>query len=267
MIDVLEAALQAMRSGEAASLVTLVATEGATPRKAGARMLVRGNGALVGSVGGGALEAQLLARARASLETGQTEMARVELNAASTGENGLVCGGTVTAFIEPLEPVPTVLLFGAGHVAAAVARLCRPLGFRVEVADDRPEQMGRDRFPEADRLIVEPFATAASKVATGPHAYAVVATRGFDSDLAALLGVLGKGLRFVGLLGSRSKAEKLVAALRERGVPGEHVSEIRTPLGLAIGATSPEEIALSIVAELVAVRRGGRLAARTSIVG
>lgn len=256
MVEVLEAAIEAARSGEAAALVTIVATTGATPRKAGARMLVHADGRLLGSIGGGALEADLVARARAALGTGQTELASVELTAEGTGENGLVCGGTVQAFIEPLESVPTLLLFGAGHVAAAVARLARPLGFRIEVADDRTEQASRDRFPEADRIVVEPFSSAAVRLSLGPQAYAVVATRGITSDAEALASVLGKGLRFVGLLGSRKKAEKLFEALRAEGHSDEALRQVRTPLGLAIGATNPEEVALSIVAELVAVRRG-----------
>jgi xanthine dehydrogenase accessory factor len=255
MEDVLEAALRAARSGEAAALVTIVATEGSTPRKAGAKMLVHGDGRLVGSVGGGRLEADLVARARAALATGKPELVSFELTPEGTGENGLVCGGTLRAFAEPLETTPTLLLFGAGHVSAALSRLAVSLGFRVEVADDRSDQVSAERFPGADRLVAEPFPAAVARMSLGPGAYAVIATRGHESDEQALLAVVGKGLRFVGLLGSRTKAARLFESLRGRGVPREELERVRTPLGLAIGAQTPEEIALSIMAELVAVRR------------
>lgn len=255
MREVLEAAVRSAEAGEAVALVTLVATEGSTPRKAGARMLVRADGRVVGTVGGGRLEADLLARAREALATGRPELVSFDLT--GEGEGGLVCGGTVRAFVEAIEPAPTLLLFGAGHVAAALARLARPLGFRVEVADDRAEQASRERYPDADRLVIDRFDRAAAQMSLSPNAFAVVATRDFESDRDALLSVVGKGLRFVGVLGSRTKAAKLQEALRERGIGPADLARVRTPLGLPIGAQTPEEIAVSIVAELVAVRRTG----------
>lgn len=254
MREVLEAAVRAAEAGEAVALVTLVATEGSTPRKAGARMLVRADGKVTGTVGGGKLEADLVARAREALRAGRPELVSFDL---SGEEGGLVCGGTVQAFVEPVEPAPTLLLFGAGHVSAALARLARTVGFRVEVADDRPEQASRERYPEADRLVTEPFDRAAAQMSLGPNAYAVVATRDFEGDKQALLSVVGRGLRFVGVLGSRTKAAKLQDALRERGVDAGELARIRSPLGMSIGAQTPEEIAVSIAAELVAARRTG----------
>jgi len=256
MHEVLEAALRAAQSGEPAALVTIVATEGSTPRKAGARMLVHRDGRLLGSVGGGRLEAELVSRARAALETGRPELFAFELTAEATGANGLVCGGTVRAFIEPLEPTPTLCLFGAGHVSAALAGFARPLGFRVEVADDRADQASRDRFPLADRILVESFGAAASQMSLGPNAYAVVATRGVASDAEALRALVGKGVRFLGLLGSRKKAAQLFESLRAEGLPADELDRVRTPLGLAIGASTTEEIAVSILAEMISVRRG-----------
>jgi xanthine dehydrogenase accessory factor len=259
MQDVLAAAVRAVEGGEVVALVTVVATEGSTPRKAGARMLVFGDGRLVGSVGGGRLEAELLERARAALASGRPELCAFELTAEATGPDGLVCGGTVRAFVEPLEPSPTLLLFGAGHVSAALARLARAVGFRIEVADDREEQLRAEHFPDADRRVAAPAAEAVSRMTLGSSSYAVVATRGIDSDTEALAAVVNKGLRFVGLLGSRKKAEKLFERLRERGVAAEEMARVRTPLGIPIGAQTSEEIAVSILAELIAVRRGAGL--------
>jgi xanthine dehydrogenase accessory factor len=262
MQDVLAAAVKAVQGGEAVALVTLVATEGSTPRKAGARMLVFGDGRLLGSVGGGRLEADLRERALAALASGRPELHALELTAEATGPDGLVCGGTVRAFVEPLEPSPTLLIFGAGHVSLALARLA--VGFRVEVADDRAEPLQGEAFPDADRRVVAPAAEAVSRMTLGPSSYAVVATRGIDSDTEALAAVVGRGLRFLGLLGSRTKAEKLLGRLRERGVSEADLAHIRTPLGVPIGAQTSEEIAVSILAELIAVRRGAG-AAKTSL--
>jgi len=158
--------------------------------------------------------------------------------------------------IEPIEGRPTLCLFGAGHVAQPLAAMAKACGFRVEVADDRARFASRDRFPEADRIVVEGFAPAAAAMTLGRNSYAVVVTRGHTGDAAALQSVLGKGLRFVGLLGSRSKMVHVFTALEELGVPSEELARIHCPLGLDIGAETPEEIAVSILAEMIAVRRG-----------
>jgi xanthine dehydrogenase accessory factor len=159
-------------------------------------------------------------------------------------------------FIEPIEGTPTLCLFGAGHVAQPLARLAKGAGFRVEVADSRLKFANRERFPEADLLLLEEFAAAAARMTLGRDSYAVVVTRGHRGDADALQAVLGKGLRFVGLLGSKPKLVHVIAELEERGVQPEALAEVRCPLGVEIGAATPEEIAVSILAELIAVRRG-----------
>lgn len=256
MKEVLEAALRAEESGEPAALVTVVATEGSTPQKAGAKMLVYPDGRIVGTIGGGCVEAEMTWRARQVIETRKPQMASYDLTADQAGEDGLVCGGRMQVFIEPVEGTPTLCLFGAGHVAQPLARMAKAVGFRVEVADDRVKFANRARFPEADLVLVEEMPEAARRMTLGRNTYAVVVTRGHKGDTQALEAVVGKGLRFVGLLGSRPKLVHLVVGLEEKGVPAEDLAEVRCPLGIEIGATSPEEIAVSILAELIAVRRG-----------
>ncbi len=256
MREVFEAALQAAAAGDPAALVTVVGTHGSTPQRAGARMLVFGDGRIVGTIGGGCVEAEMCARARQAMVRGRTELAQFDLTAEQAGEDGLVCGGRMTVFIEPVEGAPTLCIFGAGHVAQPLARMASSVGFRVEVADDRAKFANAERFPEAHRLIVAGVTEAAQRMSLGPNAYAVVVTRGHKGDAEALAAVLGKGLRFVGLLGSQVKAVHILSALREQGVPLEEIRKVHTPLGLEIGAVTPEEIAVSILAELVAVRRG-----------
>lgn len=256
MRDVLEAALSAEERGEPAALVTVVATEGSTPQKAGAKMVVFPDGRIVGTIGGGCVESEMVLRARQTIESGRTQLAAYDLTPEQAGEDGLVCGGRMQVFIEPLEGVPTLCLFGAGHVAQPLAHLAKTAGFRVEVADDRMKFANRERFPEADLVIVEEFKPAASQMTLGANSYAVVVTRGHRGDADALEAVLGRGLRYVGLLGSKPKLVHIAAVLEERGLPAERLAEIRCPLGLEIGAQSPEEIAVSILAEMIAVRRG-----------
>ena len=256
MKDVLEAALQATQTGEKAALVTVISTEGSTPQKAGAKMVVYADGRIVGTIGGGCVEAEMTWRARQAIEDRRTSVASYELTADQAGEDGLICGGRMEVFIEPIEGTPTLCLFGAGHVAQPLARMAKAAGFRVEVADDRVKFASRDRFPEADAIIVDDFAAAARRMTLGPNTYAIVVTRGHKGDEEALAACLHKGLRFLGLLASRPKFVHIAAALEARGVSPQELATIHSPLGLEIGAVSPEEIAVSVLAEMIAVRRG-----------
>ncbi|HEY7409179.1 MAG TPA: XdhC/CoxI family protein [Vicinamibacteria bacterium] len=256
MKEVLEAVLRAEERGEPAALVTVVATEGSTPQKAGARMVVYPDGTIVGTIGGGCVEAEMTWRARQAIETRRPQLASYDLTPDQAGEDGLVCGGRMQVFIEPIEGTPTLCLFGAGHVAQPLARMAKAVGFRVEVADDRLKFANRDRFPDADLVVLDDFASAAARMTLGRNSYAVVVTRGHRGDEDALEAVLGKGLRFVGLLGSRPKLVHVVSALEERGLPAEQLASIHCPLGVEIGAATPEEIAVSVLAQMIAVRRG-----------
>lgn len=255
MREVLEAGLRAESDDEPAALVTVIATEGSTPQKAGAKMLVYPDGRIVGTIGGGCVEAEMIRRARQAVEARRSQLASYDLTPDQAGEDGLVCGGRMQVFIEPIEGTPTLVLFGAGHVAQPLARFAKDVGFRVEVVDDRVKFANPERFPGADRIVVEGFAEAAAALTLTRSSYAVVVTRGHKGDADALQAVLGRGLRFVGLLGSRPKAVHVISELERRGVAPELLQEIQVPLGVEIGAQSPEEIAVSIVAQLIAVRR------------
>src|SRR5438093_1196392 len=168
-------------------------------------MLVYPDGRIVGTIGGGCVEAEMTWRARQAIEARKPQVASYDLTPDQAGEDGLVCGGRMQVFIEPIEGTPTLCLFGAGHVAQPLARMAKAAGFRVQVADDRIKFANRERFPDVDLLVVEDFATAAGQMTLGPNTYAVVVTRGHKGDAEALRAVVGKGLRFVGLLGSRPK--------------------------------------------------------------
>lgn len=256
MKDVLEAALRAEADGEPAALVTVTATEGSTPQKAGAKMLVYADGRIVGTIGGGCVEAEMTWRARQAIEERRPQNASYDLTPDQAGEDGLVCGGRMQVFIEPIESTPTLCLFGAGHVSQPLARLAKGAGFRVEVVDDRLKFANRERFPDADLVVVDGFAASADRLTLGRNTYAVVVTRGHGGDAEALRTVLRRGLRFVGLLGSKPKLVHVVTALEEQGIPADELAQVRCPLGVEIGAVTPEEIAVSVLAEMIAVRRG-----------
>ena len=256
MREVLEAALAAEASGERAALVTVVSTEGSTPQKAGAHMLVYADGRICGTIGGGCLEAEMSWRAREAIEAGKPRLASYDLTPDQAGEDGLVCGGRMQVFIEPIEGVPVLCLFGAGHVAQPLARMAKACGFRVELADDRIKFANAQRFPEADLIVVDGFTAAAGRLSLGPRSYAVVVTRGHKGDADAIEASLARGSRYVGLLGSRPKVVHIFAALEERGVAREALARVQAPMGIEIGAQTPEEIAVSILAEMIAIRRG-----------
>jgi xanthine dehydrogenase accessory factor len=251
-----QALAAAQEAGERVAVVTVVEAEGSTPQKPGAKMLVFGDGRIVGTIGGGCVEAELVRRGRRALETGRADLASFELTPDQAGEDGLVCGGRMRVFVEPVESAPVLCVLGAGHIAVPLAQMAKRAGFQVEVVDDRVQFANEERFPAADRIIVADFQEAAAQLTLGSNSYGVVVTRGHRGDVGALAALVGKGLKYVGLLGSKVKAVHVLSLLRERGVPAEDLARVHTPVGLDIGAQTPEEIAVSILAELIAVRRG-----------
>jgi len=254
---VFAAALKALDVGEDAALVTIVSTQGSTPQRVGARMLVFADGRTVGTIGGGCYESDAAGKARESLRTRKAGIARYDLTDALAEENGLMCGGRMEVFIEPLDPSPRLIIVGAGHVSQHVARMAADVGFRVHVLDDREAFANRERFPAAAEVTVADIAGYLAGADLPPTAYVVVVTRGHTHDLAAMRALAGRPLRYVGMIGSRAKVARIFEALAADGAPAEWLRQARAPIGLQIGAVTPEEIAVSIVAELVAVRRGG----------
>jgi xanthine dehydrogenase accessory factor len=255
-MDIYDEIVRLRRLGQKAAIATIVDVRGSIPSYESAKILVREDGSMIGTIGGGCVEAEMTRRARQVIDSRRPQVADYDLTPDQAGEDGLVCGGRMQVFIEPIEGTPTLCLFGAGHVAQPLARMAREAGFRVEVADDRLKFANAERFPHAERILVDDFTAAAAQMTLGPNSYAVVVTRGHGGDAEALAAVLGRDVRFVGLLGSRPKLVHVVTALEERGVPPEQLARIHCPLGIEIGAVTPEEIAVSVLAEMIAVRRG-----------
>src|SRR5215831_9315889 len=233
-------------------LLTVVESRGFTPQKPGMHMLVAGDGEAAGTIGGGAIEHACREEAGALLASG--EAARIVKKQLTT-ELGMCCGGEMVVHLEVLEAQPRLFVFGAGHVARPLAALAATTGFAVTVVDARPEWLNADRFPHAAREQRDPEA-AARELALDPSDSAVVTTHDHALDQRVVQELLRRELRFTGLIGSFAKQRKFALRLRARGFDDAAIARLRTPVGLAIGAQTAEEIAVSIVAELVAVRRG-----------
>lgn len=245
-----------LRAGRALAVATVVERQGSAPRQPGAKMIVEATGETAFTVGGGAFEALVIDDARRALAQGRGFVREYRFTEAGEDATGMVCGGSVRVAVEVVEPPAPLLVFGAGHVGCALARLAADLGFAVTVLDDREAVLATAALP--DGVLRAPvgagFETGLPAIPRG--AYVAVVTRCHRTDLAAVRHAVGCGAAYVGLIGSRRKVATIRARAVEAGTPGETLAELRAPIGLAIGAETPAEIAVSIAAEMIAVRRG-----------
>lgn len=251
MRDVWAALSGAADRGERVALATVIGVDGSAPRAAGARMVVWPDGHIVGTVGGGNFEHQVVAQAVEALRVGAPRRWSVHL----TRDLGMCCGGAMDVYIEPLDVDEDLVIYGAGHVAQPTARIAHTLGFRVTVVDEREDLATRERFPDARLVVGDPRAHARA-LATDPRTYVFVTTHthALDQDLLEIL--LPRPWAWLGLIGSRAKLAKFFVRLRAAGVDEAHFGRVSGPVGLDIGAETPAEIAVSVAAELVRVRRG-----------
>src|SRR5688500_290562 len=254
--EVFAALTEALQRGEEVALVTIVSSTGSTPQRVGAKMLVYADGRTVGTIGGGCYENDAFWKAREAIKARRPANVKYELNDDFAQETGLVCGGQMEVFIEPVEASPEVYVFGAGHVGYFVAKMAREVGFRVHVIDDREKFANIERFGDGIDVAVEHIPTWLETHQLPPTAYAVIVTRGHTHDLDALRALATAGVRYVGLIGSRAKVKRIYDELRREGMPPETLKAVHAPIGLDIGAITPQEIAVSILAELIAVKHG-----------
>ena len=245
-----------MKRGEPVALVTIVRARGSTPQRTGAKMLVFPDGRTIGTIGGGCYENDAFWKARDALATGRAAMVHYDLNDDFAQENGLVCGGQMDVHIDPLTPTPRLYIIGAGHVGQHLAHVAAAAGFRVHVVDDREKFANAERFPSAHEVVVAPITEWLHTAAIPPSAFVAIVTRGHQHDLDALRALAARDFRYLGLIGSRAKVARIFDALAAEGMPAECLTRVRAPIGLAIGAVTPAEIAISILAEMIAVRRG-----------
>jgi xanthine dehydrogenase accessory factor len=258
-MDLFEEIVRMRRAGQRGALATIVHTNGSIPSFESSRMLVREDGSTQGTIGGGCVEADVWAAAKEVMEKESPRKLVFHLNNEATYDNGLICGGTVEVFVEPILPQPVVVLFGGGHVSTAVAKAAHAAGFGVVVVDDREAFANTQRFPMAQEIYTG-YEQAFEKLKPNASAYLVIVTRGHKEDMRVLAWAVRTKARYVGMIGSKRKVLSVYKALETEGYRMEEFERVYAPMGLEIGALSPEEIALSIVAELVTVRRNAETA-------
>jgi len=254
--EVFAAVADALERGEPAALVTIVAATGSTPQRIGAKMLVFADGRMVGTIGGGCYENDAFWKAREAITNRRPRIVHYELADDFAQETGLICGGQMDVYIEPIEPSPELYIIGAGHVGLHLARLAHEVGFRVHVVDDREKFANRERFPTAAEVVTDDIPAWIGRTSLPPHAYVVIVTRGHTNDLEALRALAPRDLRYLGLIGSRAKVARIYDALTADAMPADVLKRVHAPIGLDIGAVTPQEIAVSILAELIAVKHG-----------
>ena len=256
-IKVYKALVEAQSKGIPAVLATVIETQGSMPRHAGSKMLIYADGSIVGTVGGGAMESKVIASARDVLASGQSRTESYQLNSIEAGDPG-ICGGSARIFLEPLDLSPVLLVIGGGHVGKATAELGKWMGFRVILSDDRPEFCNPDHVSGLDQYVVCAPDSLLEQIAINPQTYIVAVTRGLPIDVHLFPPLLESTAAYIGLIGSRRRWTLTRDALKtEHGLSEDQLARIHVPIGLELEAETPREIALSILAEITMIRRGG----------
>jgi xanthine dehydrogenase accessory factor len=254
-MNIYEEIVKLQREGRRGAVATIVNARGSIPSFQTAKMLVRDDGSIAGTIGGGCVEAEVWQTAREVIAQEKPRTLTFDLNQDPKYDTGLVCGGTLEIFVEPVLPVPLLYIFGAGHVALELFKAARNAGFDCVVADDRDAYANAERFPGALQVVAKDFELALIELAPTESCYIVIATRGHRDDMRVLRWAVQTQARYIGMVGSKRKAITVFRELTREGLDPAMFERVHSPVGLDIGAVTPEEIAVSIVAELIAMRR------------
>jgi xanthine dehydrogenase accessory factor len=254
-MDIYEQIVQLRREGRRGAVATIVNVRGSIPSFRTAKMLVRDDGSIVGTIGGGCVEADVWQAAREVMESEKPRTLTFDLNQDPKYDTGLVCGGTLEVFIEPVLPPALLYIFGAGHVAVNLCRASTNAGFDVAVVDDRSSYATRERFPDAREVHAEDFDEVLHQLDPNESSYIVIVTRGHRDDMRILRWAVQTRAKYVGMIGSKRKVIEIFKTLQKEGLSAHLFDRVHAPIGLDIGAITPEEIAVAITAELIAIRR------------
>ena len=258
-MDVFEEIVRIRRLGQRAALATIVHTNGSIPSYEASRMLIRDDGSILGTVGGGCVEAEVWAAAKEVIQSEHARKMTFNLNHEAGYDSGLICGGTLEIFVEPILPRPMLYIFGGGHISAAVASVAHQAGFSIGIVDDRDTFANVERFPMSAEIYTS-YEDAFEKIRPNSATYIVIVTRGHKDDMRVLSWAMETESRgfspcYIGMIGSKRKVASVYKALETAGISPGKFEHVHAPIGLDIGALTPEEIAVSITAELIAVRR------------
>jgi len=256
MQSIYQAIAEVESNNHTAALCTVVKSEGSTPRHVGSKMLVYPDGKFIGTVGGGELESRVIKVALETMKTGEGQTLSYSMVDPTRGDPG-VCGGTVEVFVEPILPTAMIVVIGGGHVGKAVVHLAKWMGFRVGVSDDRAEFCNPESVPNADAYFPIPMADLANQLKVTNQTYLVITSRGSAIDAKGLPSLLESQAAYIGVIGSKRRWLTTVKVLRDNGIADELIAKVHSPIGLELNAETPEEIAVSIMAEILMVRNRG----------
>jgi len=254
-MDVFDELIRLRNSGQKCALATIVQVRGSIPGFQSAKLLVREDGSLVGTIGGGCVEAEVWNAAREVMETGKPRNMSFSLGQDAAYDNGLICGGQLEVFVECISPQPSALIFGGGHISKSLAKVLDLAGFRVSVIDNREAFASHERFPEAAEVHAAEYEEVFPTLAVNESTYVVIVTRGHRDDMRVLRWAVNTPARYIAMIGSKRKTISVVKELEKEGIERGLFEKVSAPMGLEIGAISPEEIAISVAAEMIAMRR------------
>jgi xanthine dehydrogenase accessory factor len=254
-VDIYDEIVRLRKLGQKCALATIVQVRGSIPSYESAKLLVREDGSIMGTVGGGCVEGEVWAAAREVIDTEKPKHLTFSLGQDAAYDNGLICGGQLTIFVEPVIPQPRAYIFGGGHVSKSISKVAALAGFATVIIDDREAFANKERFPEADETYAEEYESVFAKLDITSSSYLIIVTRGHRDDMRVLRWAVGTQARYISMIGSKRKTISVIHELEKEGFDRASFERIFAPMGLDIGAESPEEIAVSVVAEMIAVRR------------
>ncbi|HUE01028.1 MAG TPA: XdhC/CoxI family protein [Bryobacteraceae bacterium] len=254
-MDIYEEVVRLRRLGQKCALATIVQVNGSIPSYESAKLLVREDGSMLGTIGGGCVEAEVWNVARDVMQTERPRHMNFSLGQDAAYDNGLICGGQLSVFVEPVVPQPRLYVFGAGHISKSISKIATLAGFATVIVDNREAFANRERFPEADEIFAEEYEDVFPKLPVRDTSYLVIVTRGHRDDMRVMRWAVGTNAKYIAMIGSKRKVIGVVKELEKEGIPREAFERAFAPMGLDIGAITPEEIAVSIVAEMIAMRR------------
>ena len=254
-MDVYDEIVRLRKLGQKSALATIVQVNGSIPSYESAKLLVREDGSMMGTIGGGCVEAEVWTAAREVIETEKPRHLTFSLGQDAAYDNGLICGGQLNIFVEPIIPQPRAYIFGGGHVSKSISKVAALAGFATVIVDDREAFANRERFPEAAETYADEYESVFPKLSVTSSSYLIIVTRGHRDDMRVLRWAVNTPARYIAMIGSKRKTISVVRELEKEGIPRELFEKVFAPMGLEIGAESPEEIAISVAAEMIAVRR------------
>lgn len=254
-MDVFDELVRLRGLGQKSALATIVEVRGSIPSYQTAKLLVREDGSMIGTIGGGCVEAEVWNAAREVIETGRPRTMSFSLGQDAAYDNGLICGGQLQVFVECINPQPAALIFGGGHISKSLAKVLDLAGFRVSVIDNRETYANRERFPEAADVHADEYEEVFPRLNVTSSTFIVIVTRGHRDDMRVLRWAVTTDAKYISMIGSKRKTISVVKELEKEGIDRSAFDRVYAPMGLEIGAVSPEEIAISVGAEMIAMRR------------